>query len=133
MSTTPGNEVESITIDEMMERCRAQGVPTPRDYAFVCPACKTVQSMRSLMKAGMDKNAADHMMAYGCEGRHTGVGPIGGKSRKGIRGCDWSLGGLFRIHTLEIVYPDEPDRKPRPCFTIATPAQAMGLMAEMTE
>jgi hypothetical protein len=35
--------------------------------------------------------------------------------------CNWTLGGLFRTHTLEVV---TPDGKKHPRFEVATPEQA---------
>ena len=45
--------------------------------------------------------------------------------RRKVRGCDWTLGGLFTIHRLAVVLPDSDE--PRPCFDIATPQEAQEL------
>ncbi len=71
-------------------------LPIKKDWKFVCPRCKTVQSAADLLEAGASKDLASSYMGFSCIGR---------VDKK--LGCDWTLGGLFRIHTLEIVTEDE--------------------------
>ena len=40
--------------------------------------------------------------------------------------CNWTLGGLFALHKLEVVTPDG-EKHPR--FELATPAEAQAHMA----
>jgi hypothetical protein len=122
--------VERITHAEFLRRCEAQGVQAPRDWAFVCPICGTVQSARSLLAAGVPEDKLDGQLAFSCEGRWTGAGSFKDTpSRRLVRGCDWTLGGLFTIHELEVEV--EGAEKPRPCFAIATSHQAQDLRAEL--
>lgn len=59
------------------------------------------------------------------QGIEDGVKKIGdaGPPRKKPDGkpCNWTLGGLFRLHELEVI---TPDGKAHPTFAVATPAQA---------
>ena len=120
------SQVEQITVAEFHNRLRGQGVPNQNHAALVCPICGTVQSMASLIAAGASPEQAERSIGFSCEGRITGAGPWSSKAsakRKAVRGCDWSLGGLFRIHKLEVI----ADGKPHPRFEIATPEQAQAL------
>src|SRR5574343_1335072 len=110
---------EKITLAEFHSRLDAQGVAR-EDKAFVCPACKTVQSSRDLIKAGAGETVEDvnKYIGFSCVGRFTGAG----SARKEPDGkpCNWTLGGLFQIHELEV----DVEGAPHPVFQIATPEQA---------
>lgn len=86
--------------------------PDPRDWKFVCPMCHTVQSARDFYAAGFvpGKGEVNKYLGFSCIGRWTGAGPFSPKSP--TRGCDWTLGGLFRIHTLEVM-DEEGHQHPR--------------------
>jgi len=60
---------------------------------------------------------------FSCVGRFTGAGnpPKPEDKGKEQKGCNWTLGGLFQMHDLEVV---TPDGKKHPCFEPATPEQA---------
>ena len=102
------NGVERIPVSELHARLKAQGVSNPNHCAFVCPICGTVQSMASLVKAGASPNAALRMIGFSCEGRLTNAGEwpsdanktTKARKRRQVRGCDWTLGGMFRVHKL---------------------------------
>lgn len=100
----------------------AQGVSAREHYAFVCPMCKTVQSAADLIRAGAGKTFPDveSIIGFSCVGRFTKAGPYKKDEPPG-RGCDWTLGGLFRIHELEVI---ADGAVVHPHFEIATPAQA---------
>lgn len=113
--------MRTITLAQFHAEMKAQGVKCIEDVAFVCPRCKTVQSARDLMKtgAGNSMDEVEKYVAYSCFGRFTGA-----KSpRKKPDGnpCDWTLGGLFSLHELEVV---TEDGKRHPRFELATPEQA---------
>jgi hypothetical protein len=130
--------IERITLEEAHARFKAQGVSENKHVAFVCPICGTVQSMASLVAAGVKPDDVETVVAFACEGRFTRAGPwpssedqsTKARERRKIRGCDWTLGGLFRLHELEITFPDSTE--PRPSFVLATPEQAAELEAAMT-
>lgn len=126
---------ERITVEEAHARMKAQGVRAREHVAFVCPICGTVQSMASLIEAGAPKDKAETYVGFSCEGRFRDAGPwpsdkdrsAKAMARRAIRGCDWTLGGLFRIHKLTVVTADGE----QPSFEIASPAQAAALATEL--
>ena len=128
--------MEKITRQEAIARFKCQGVESHRDYATVCVICGTVQSMTSLVRAGAEKDKVGCFFGFSCEGRFTKAGPwpsptdksAKAKKRRTVRGCDWTLGGLFTLHKLEVIQDDGGER---PCFEIATPEQAQQLAREM--
>lgn len=127
------SEPEQITVAEFHSRLRAQGVANQNHAALVCPICGTVQSMASLVEAGATKEEAERLIGFSCEGRLTGAGPWPNKpnaKRRAVRGCDWSLGGLFKLHRLEVTADGEP---PHPRFEVATPEQAQALASARGE
>jgi hypothetical protein len=116
-----------ITLEEFQAELGAQAVPR-EDLAFVCPMCRTVQSARSLIAAGVGATFedVDGQLAFSCVGRFTNAGPpISGKAPGG--GCNWTLGGLLRLHQLEVEVPDGP---PQPTFAPASPEEAQALKAQ---
>ncbi len=129
--------IEVIPLAEAHARMKAQAVSSQKHYAFKCPICGTVQSMMSLVKAGAKPDTAHEYIAFSCEGRFSGAGPTASekdrsakaKARRQLRGCDWTLGGLFQLHKLEISYPDG---KQRPSFEIVSGEEARALETEMS-
>lgn len=110
---------QTMTLDEFHAALKAQGVPREH-LALKCPVCKTVQSMRDLATAGVAEDKVDTFFGFSCVGRFTNAGPKQKDEPPG-RGCDWTLGGLFQIHELEVV---TPDGKRHPTFAPATPEEA---------
>ena len=78
--------------------------PDAKKWVFVCPACKTPQSAEDFYRAGFKpgKGEVNKYLGFSCIGRFTGAGPHKPGEAPG-RGCDWTLGGLLHIHTVEIV------------------------------
>lgn len=111
-----------LPLDEFRAEIKAQGLE-PLDYAFICPACNTIQSARWLIAAGAgaDFDAVQGTLGFSCVGRFTGAG---GDKREEGKGCDWTLGGLFQIHKLTVV---TPEGQKHPHFEVASPAQAKAL------
>lgn len=127
-----------ITIEELHSRFKAQGVSTHEHIAFKCVICSTVQSMASLVKAGCPPEKSETQVGFSCEGRWSNAGPYPNEkkrdaksvARRQVRGCDWTLGGLFRLHTLEVI---DADGKPQPIFEPASPEEAQTLERLMTD
>jgi hypothetical protein len=120
-------DIRKISIPEFHAELKAQGVASREDVAFRCPVCSTVQSMRSLVAAGAGDTAADveKYVGFSCVGRWTGAGPFNPK-KPDRHGCDWTLGGLFQLHCLEVI-DEEGNAHPR--FEPATPDEAKTLAA----
>lgn len=115
---------KKVTNEELHNMVLAQGVPMEH-MAFKCPRCNTVQSPTSLIKAGAGKDfaAVSRYIGFICVGRF--IDPKKQEKYKHTgAGCDWSLGGLFKIHKLEVV----EDGKSFPYFEVATPEEAKALM-----
>ena len=65
-------------------------------------------------------------LGFSCFGRWTHQKPP--PKEKGTQhGCNWTLGGLFQCHDLEVV---TPDGKKHPRFELATQAEAQAHMHE---
>jgi hypothetical protein len=94
-----------------------------------CPMCGTIQSAADLIAAGAgpDFDAVEKYLAFSCVGRFTNAG----SPRKVPDGkpCNWTLGGLFSLHKLEVV---TPDGKKYPRFELASPAEAQAHKASRT-
>lgn len=115
--------LEQITVGEFHQRCKAQGVSGRMHVALKCPVCGTVQSLTSLDRAGVPAGKQEHYIGFSCVGRFTNAGPWKKDEPPG-RGCDWTLGGLFRIHKLEVI---TADGEKHPTFEIATAEEAQAL------
>ena len=118
--------MRTIAFEEFKGELKAQGVPIEH-VAFICPMCKTIQSASDLIKAGAGKDfdEVEKYLGFSCVGRWTNA-----KSpRKKPDGepCDWTLGGLFPLHSLEV---ETPDGEKHPRFELATPEQAQAHMQE---
>ena len=114
--------MRQITVPEFHAELRSQGVPSREDIALVCPMCGTVQSARDLIDAGAGASfdEVENYLGFACVGRWTGAGA----PRKAPDGkpCNWTLGGLFRLHKLEVL---TDDGKACPRFEPASPDEAL--------
>lgn len=111
------------TLDEFLAELKAQGVAKV-DLAFKCPACGTIQSARDLIEAGAgaDFDAVEGYLGFSCIGRFTHLRPPPRPLPDDYNGgCNWTLGGLFPIHKLEVVTADGKHHKR---FEPATPDEA---------
>ena len=86
----------TLTLEEYLSAMMSQNAPMG-DVTFQCPRCRTLQSANDLIKAGAGKNInqVKRYLGFSCIGRFDSS-----------KGCSWSLGGLFQIHELEIVFPN---------------------------
>lgn len=116
--------MEKITLDEFRARIKAQGVSDRTHAAFKCPMCKTVQSMKSFASAGVDEQTAERYIGFSCVGRVSGAE----SPRKNPDGkpCNWTLGGLLRLHEMEVI---DDEGISHPHFEVATPEEAQALKA----
>lgn len=110
-----------MTYAEFNKALDAQGVP-PGHRCFKCPMCGTIQSAADLIRAGVSPDDVGKYIGFSCVGRWTDAGPHKRRNKPG-RGCDWTLGGLFKIHKLEVVIPDDKGTI-IPQFELATPEEA---------
>lgn len=94
--------MEVLSYEEWEKQGNALFGKNKKDWKFVCPQCKTVQSFNDLIEAGVSNEDAQGVIAFSCIGRYNNK----------EKGCNWTLGGLFRIHELEI----EIEGHKRPTF-----------------
>ncbi len=122
--------MQRMTIDEFHIALKAQGVPSREDYAFICPMCRCVQSARDLIEAGAgeDFESIERYLGFSCVGRFSGASTPRGEPDG--KPCDWTLGGLFSTHRLEVV---TEDGEVHPRFEVATSEQAQALQRRHAE
>ena len=113
--------MKTLTLEQFHAECKAQGVKSHENIAGICPMCGTVQSARDLIAAGAgaDFDAVEKYLGFSCVGRFVGAGSP--RKKPDGKPCNWTLGGLFALHKLEVV---TPDGKHHPRFELAAPAQA---------
>lgn len=116
--------MKTMTIPEFHAALIGQGVEE-KDLAFKCIICGTVQSARSLIIAGAGKNMEDveKFLGFSCVGRFTNAGPHKSGAPAG-KGCDWTLGGFFKLHCFEVI---DEDGKKHARFEPATAEEATTL------
>lgn len=118
--------MKTMTLEEFHAALKAQGMSSQLHLALKCPMCATVQSAFDLIAAGAgdDFDAVERYLGFSCFGRFTGAASP--RKKPDGQPCNWTLGGLFPLHQLEVV---TPDGKHHPRFEPATPAEAQALMA----
>ena len=97
--------METISLDEFEQKLK-DNFNSLSEAEFICPSCKTVQTPQDLIDngAGKDLDEVNGFIGFSCVGRFN--------NKK--TGCDWTLGGFFQIHELEIT----SQGKNRPCFKL---------------
>ena len=88
--------VPTVSKKEWLDRGIVLFGPDMDGWCFVCPSCGNVQSVASILAVAPEL-ARDDVKSWiycDCQGRHV------------EGGCNWTLGGLLRIHRLEVVTAD---------------------------
>lgn len=93
MTTVKKLERVQYTQEEWMAKGHELYGEDKKKWRFVCPMCGNIQSVES-MKENNPSIGDDTLQSinFNCEGRYTPN-----------VGCDWTLGGLLQIHTVEIL------------------------------
>jgi hypothetical protein len=97
-----------ITQEELQIEASLRFGADPLDYAFQCPNCDDVATIREFK----DANTSQAAPGQDCIGRHLGAldkakhASADAYRKAGGRGCDWAAYGLFR-GPWEIVVPAE--------------------------
>ena len=88
--------MRTMTIAEYRAALQSQGVPI-EEVKVICPRCKTEQCANDLIDAGAGNSFDDVQgyIGYSCVGRFDTS-----------KGCNWTLGGLFQLHELEVITED---------------------------
>lgn len=99
--------IRRIPVFQFHAALKCQGVANHLHFAFKCPICGTIQSAQDLIDAGagLDFERVQPFVGFSCIGRFTGALPYSVRNPQGV-GCDWTLGGLFQLHKLEVEMPD---------------------------
>lgn len=118
------SKVKTISIDDFRAGLKAQGVSDRTHSAVKCPMCKTVQSIHSFVCAGTEPEMAENYIGFSCVGRVTGA--EGPRKEPDGKPCNWTVGGLFRLHELEVI---TKDGEHHPHFDLASPEEAQALEA----
>jgi hypothetical protein len=92
--------MKTISLDDFKAEAEKRFGPDTTQWQFVCPSCGTAQTAADFVAAGISKEDVNKYIGFSCIGRQDNE-----------KGCDWSLGGLFQIHTLEIITPDGQHHK----------------------
>jgi len=102
---------KTMTRDKFLEVATDGGRIPIEDARFRCPKCKTEQSARDLIQAGAGENLGEveGFVAFSCVGRFPNADGAG---------CNWTLGGLFQIHEVEV---EVSEGVFRPCFAPVPP------------
>lgn len=87
-------ETRVLTADEFRSKAKEMG--GGRKAVFVCPNCKTPTTYNDYIDAGLEHDDAVNVLGFSCIGRF-----------QKDKGCNWTLGGLFQIHELEILDEDD--------------------------
>jgi len=113
--------MKTMTIEEFHSVLKAQGTKDNAELVMICPMCGTPQTGNDLIRAGAGKTFDDveKYLGFSCVGRFTGAEAP--RKEPDGKPCNWTLGGLFQMHKLEVV---TPDGKKHPRFEVATQEQA---------
>lgn len=120
------SELKQLTEEQWATLLRDQNVPREH-LAFKCPMCGSIQSATDLIRAGAgeDFKAVSGHINYSCVGRWTKAGP----PKSGNGPCNWTLGGLFQTHTMEVVTAGGNI----PTFEPCTPQEAQDHMKQQPQ
>lgn len=107
MGTTKQQALVRVTRERWLAIAAELFGEDPRAWRFTCPACGHEQSHNEVKARKPDVGDTSGWIYFSCEGRHNPG-----------HGCDWTLGGLFQVHTLEVL--EESGRAVR-CMRFAHP------------
>ena len=112
-----------IKVTDFVAEAKRRFGDDPKRWQFVCPMCGTVQSANDFYATGQFKPGTGELnkyLGFSCIGRFTGQGDEGIAAKNAgkpwDKGCNWTLGGLFQTHSIELV---GDDGKPHPHFDLA--------------
>lgn len=123
--------MRKITLEQYHTELKAQGMPSGQWVMMKCPACGKVQCAEDLIRAGAGKDfdEVEKYLGFSCVGRWTNAGPPPRKKdMPRDKGCNWTLGGLLRIHELTVVTPDGEEHAR---FEVASKEEAEKHYAEL--
>lgn len=86
-------KIKKIKMNDWMSSGTKRFGQDMRYWKFKCASCGETQTLKEFQDAGI--KGAKNMFYYSCIGRHLED-----------RGCQWTLGGLVKIHKTEVVSED---------------------------
>lgn len=110
MPTSPRSERTVKKLADWTAEAERLFGPKASEWRFKCVQCGETQTAKDFHDAGLTQDEAMSRAYFSCIGRLI----------KG-RGCDWSLGGLLKFHSVEVL--DEEGHL-RPVFDFANPLPA---------
>lgn len=97
-----------ITREEWIAEAKRRFGKDPKKWRFRCVVCGHEQSAEEVIERNPElEGSISTWIYFSCEGRFTAGG-----------GCDWTLGGLLQLHTLEV---EADDGEIVPVFEFADP------------
>jgi len=89
----PEAEIIKMTYEEWINKAKKLFGKDSYNWKFKCPSCGHIQSINSMVEHNPSLNPEDiqNSVYFNCEGR----------INEGY-GCDWTLGGLFQVHKVEV-------------------------------
>ncbi|EHO40388.1 hypothetical protein Calab_1510 [Caldithrix abyssi DSM 13497] len=84
--------MQVMTVEEYIRKGESLFGKDRKKWKFICPKCGTIQSYKDFEDAGVPTNQIWYRLGFSCIGRFTAK-----------MGCNWTLGGLFQIHKLEVI------------------------------
>lgn len=101
------------------------------DIAVRCPMCGCLQSARDFYAADPEQFSSfedvEKYIGFSCVGRWMHALPP--RPEPDGKFCNWTLGGLFKTHRLEVV---TPDGEHHPRFMPASPSEAQAHKEKQT-
>lgn len=81
--------------NDWLAECEKRFGKDSKKWAFICPSCGNIQTIQDFLDNNIENPEAK--IYTNCIGRY-----VGGK------GCDWTLGGLFKIHKELVIQNGNP-------------------------
>ncbi|MBL0928510.1 MAG: hypothetical protein IBJ15_00065 [Alphaproteobacteria bacterium] len=102
-------ERRRLTVAEFMAEVERQIGHAPASegdhlrITFVCPMCACVQDGADFLEAGAGRDWAEieTHVGFSCIGQWKKAKPP--RAKPDGEPCDWTVGGLFKVHTLEVM------------------------------
>jgi hypothetical protein len=82
--------MEVLTLEEWFAKAVKLYGSDKKNWKFKCPNCGQTQSLNDFLENSVSK--PDEKFYFSCIGRWVKD-----------RGCDWTLGGLLKIHSVEVI------------------------------
>lgn len=107
---------KQIQYDEWLKTGEKLFGPDQKKWRFKCVNCGYAQSAEDFLKLEKPNRPEEihKVLGFSCIGRWMpeSKGTMGNRKQP----CNWTLGGLFKLHKLEVI---QPDGKAVPCFEFA--------------